>query len=432
MRRVIQILMRLFFRSGFQVEVRSLAASTLPCGTGFAAFIACVPLAFAGCAGGQGGPTPPDQSVAIVSQPASQIVPVGQTATFTVSATGSAPISFQWSENGSPIQGATSASYTTPAVALGANGSTSIGSFQVTASNSVGSATSNAATLAVGARSPEPGDLRYLLFEQVSLSGMMESGTGNLLYYSDWSYSNAIGTPLWLGSVVTDGGGPCSWHFQYDALPPPMNNLSMYYNQGFLNETTVAAYLQSVAAPNVVITSMDIEMGCPSGPAYPGGPEIGPEIGVSWVQTSRDGQGTFDQRLEVVTPAQVPTQVAADGQASRIVTAASFDANGNANLLSYGWTGDTTTIYETQTYLVPPAQVASTATSLAAAGYFISAFGGNDASGWILVGERVKGDTLPRPLNINGTVAPNPDSSAYFTEVVILNDSGGSAAAAEQ
>src|ERR1700735_5528801 len=74
-----------------------------------------------GCGGTTGAPPP--QEVVIAVQPVSQVVPIGQTATFTVSATGSAPISYQWSENGSPIQGATSASYTTPVVALGANSS---------------------------------------------------------------------------------------------------------------------------------------------------------------------------------------------------------------------------------------------------------------------------------------------------------------------
>jgi hypothetical protein len=61
-----------------------------------------------GC--GSGPTTPPSQAVLITVQPLSQIVPVGQTATFTVTATGTAPLSYQWSENGSAIPGATSAS----------------------------------------------------------------------------------------------------------------------------------------------------------------------------------------------------------------------------------------------------------------------------------------------------------------------------------
>ncbi|MGC9291301.1 MAG: hypothetical protein ACP5EP_01065, partial [Acidobacteriaceae bacterium] len=63
----------------------------------------------------------------------SQTVPLGSTASFSVEAIGSAQLSYQWSENGVEIPGATSSSYTTPAVAL--NGaSTAIGSFQATVS----------------------------------------------------------------------------------------------------------------------------------------------------------------------------------------------------------------------------------------------------------------------------------------------------------
>jgi hypothetical protein len=423
----------LFSQSSPQAEAISTAALATPAFQRCAASLAILgglSLALMGC-GGQSSSAPPSQPVTITAQPVNQTVPIGQTATFTITAIGTAPISYQWTENGQPIPGATEASYTTPPIALGASGSTTIGSFQVTASNSVNSVNSTTATLAAGARSPKSGDLRYLLFEQVSLPGLINSGANNLWYMSSFSYSNAVGTPLWLGAGVLTGGGPCTWHINWYSLPSPMDNLSVFYDQGFLNSTTVAAYLQSVAAPNVVITSMDIEMGCPSLPAYPGGPEVGPEIAVSWVQASQNIQGTFDQRLEVVPPAQVQEQVTADGQASRIVTAASFDGNGNVNLLSYGWTGDTTTVYETQTYLVPPKQVASAATDLAAGGYFISAFGGNDADGYVLVGARVHGDTLPRAMFINGTLIGTPNTGVgpygygYFTPVVILNETNG-------
>src|SRR5207245_10132641 len=51
----------------------------------------------------------------ITNQPASQTITAGQTATFSVTASGTAPLSYQWSKNGTAISGATSASYTTPA-----------------------------------------------------------------------------------------------------------------------------------------------------------------------------------------------------------------------------------------------------------------------------------------------------------------------------
>jgi len=88
----------------------------------------------------------------ITTQPANQTVTGGQPATFSVVATGTAPLSYQWQKNGANIAGATSASYTTPATATADNGST----FDVVVSNSAGSVTSNTATLTVNASTVMP------------------------------------------------------------------------------------------------------------------------------------------------------------------------------------------------------------------------------------------------------------------------------------
>lgn len=64
---------------------------------------------------------------------------------FSVTASGTAPLGYQWAKNGAAISGATAASYTTPATSSTDNGS----QFVVTVSNSAGSATSAAATLTV-------------------------------------------------------------------------------------------------------------------------------------------------------------------------------------------------------------------------------------------------------------------------------------------
>ena len=86
--------------------------------------------------------TPPT----IASQPASLNSAIGANATFAVTATGAAPLSYQWRKNGTAISGATSASFTVTA-AQSADG----GNYTVTVTNSRGTATSNAATLTVGA-----------------------------------------------------------------------------------------------------------------------------------------------------------------------------------------------------------------------------------------------------------------------------------------
>ncbi len=89
----------------------------------------------------------------ITSQPANQSVTAGQSATFTVAASGTAPLSYQWQKNGAAIGGATATSYTTPATTANDNGS----NFQVVVSNLVSSITSGAATLTVNAAPVPPG-----------------------------------------------------------------------------------------------------------------------------------------------------------------------------------------------------------------------------------------------------------------------------------
>ena len=110
-------------------------------------------LALAGCTGmiSQSGGT---SAVAptIAAQPASQIVTVGQPATFSVSANGTAPLRYQWLKNNANIGGATGTSYTTPATLAGDNGT----NFDVVVSNSAGSVTSAMATLTVSAAAVAP------------------------------------------------------------------------------------------------------------------------------------------------------------------------------------------------------------------------------------------------------------------------------------
>ena len=87
-----------------------------------------------------------------MSHPSSKTVAPGQTATFSTTATGSTPLTYQWQRNQAPISGATSATYTTPAVSTTDNGA----QFRVVVSNALGSATSNPATLTVSSTPPPP------------------------------------------------------------------------------------------------------------------------------------------------------------------------------------------------------------------------------------------------------------------------------------
>src|SRR5437773_227935 len=83
----------------------------------------------------------------ITTPPANQTVAAGQTATFTVVAGGTAPLSYQWQKNGANITGATSASYTTPITTTADSGS----AFPVVVTNTTGTVTSATATMTVTA-----------------------------------------------------------------------------------------------------------------------------------------------------------------------------------------------------------------------------------------------------------------------------------------
>jgi hypothetical protein len=81
----------------------------------------------------------------ITSGPSNATVSVGQPASFTVSASGSQPMTFQWQRNGANIAGATGTSYTLTSAATTDSGAT----FRVIVTNAAGSLTSGAATLTV-------------------------------------------------------------------------------------------------------------------------------------------------------------------------------------------------------------------------------------------------------------------------------------------
>jgi hypothetical protein len=87
---------------------------------------------------------PPSLPV-ITTQPVNQTVAVGGAATFSVAASGTAPLSYFWSRNGLPITGATTSSYTTNNVQLSDSGS----QFSCVVSNAYGTVISSNATLTV-------------------------------------------------------------------------------------------------------------------------------------------------------------------------------------------------------------------------------------------------------------------------------------------
>jgi Immunoglobulin I-set domain len=104
--------------------------------------------------GSDGGTPPPPGATAptISTQPADATVATGQVATFSVTAGGTAPLTYQWLRNGTALPGATSSGYSTPAAGASDDGT----HYQVTVSNSAGSVTSATATLTVTVTTTTP------------------------------------------------------------------------------------------------------------------------------------------------------------------------------------------------------------------------------------------------------------------------------------
>lgn len=159
--------------------------------------------------GGGGGAAPPPPPVAeptISAQPANLTVNSGQSATFTVTATGAT--SYQWQNNGTTIAGATSASYTVASATSANNG----GSYSVVVSNAGGSVTSAAATLRVTGISVLAGQIGGEGYEDGTASqarfwgptGIALDAGGNLYVADD----NAIRKITPAGVVSTLAGSP--------------------------------------------------------------------------------------------------------------------------------------------------------------------------------------------------------------------------------
>lgn len=119
----------------------------------------------------------------ISTQPVSLTVTAGQTATFSETAAGTAPLAYQWQKNGANIAAATAATYTTPATTSADNGST----FDVVVSNAAGSITSQRATLTVNPASAAPTITtqpanQTVTAGQTATFSVVAAGTGPLTY----------------------------------------------------------------------------------------------------------------------------------------------------------------------------------------------------------------------------------------------------------
>ena len=172
-------------------------------------------LLMGGCASTSSNSDPGGSAPRITVQPANATVSVGQMATFSVTATGTAPLSYQWQKNKANISGATAASYTTPATTSGDNGA----KFDVVVSNSAGSMNSGTAMLTVNpagvtlksiAVTPMSPSIVAGNTQQFTATGTYsDNSTKNITTSVTWKSSNTafatIGTASGLATGVAAG-----------------------------------------------------------------------------------------------------------------------------------------------------------------------------------------------------------------------------------
>jgi hypothetical protein len=132
---------------------------------------------------------------AITAQPGSQFKALGQSAIFSLTATGTGPLTYQWSKDGNPIPGATGAS-----LAIASVSAADEGEYQVSVANAVGAVVSQAArlTLVTAPTIVEP-----------PATIVSVQAPGARVYRSKWFSFNA-GAETW--SVVP-------WSGRWDEMP---------------------------------------------------------------------------------------------------------------------------------------------------------------------------------------------------------------------
>lgn len=151
--------------------------------------------------------TPAIVAPTITTQPALVSVNQGQSATFTVSATGTAPLNYQWRRNGASIIGATGASYT-----VGNAQSSTAGTYSVTITNTGGSIVSSGAQLIVNTPplfTSQPRSQTALAGSTVTFSA---TATGASSFNYQWrrdgvAIEGATGSTLTLTGVTAASSG---------------------------------------------------------------------------------------------------------------------------------------------------------------------------------------------------------------------------------
>jgi len=236
----------------------------------------------------------------IATQPTNQTVLAGQMATFSVTAAGTAPLTYQWQKGTTAISGAMSANYTTPATTMSDSGT----KFSVVVSNSLGSANSNAATLTVNATAPATTDV-LTYHNDIARTGQNLTETtlttGNVVSakFGKLGFDSVDGLvdaePLYASSVSVPGNGT------HNLLIVPTENDSVYAFDADSGATIWrVTTLESGETPsdNRGCGQVTPEIGVTSTPVIDRTQGTNGSIYV--VAMSKDGSGNYHQRLHAL------------------------------------------------------------------------------------------------------------------------------------
>ena len=301
---------------------------------------------FSMVAGGCGGAKIDPNLPAITTQPVDATAAAGSTATFTVVASGQAPLSYQWFVFAKAIKGATSASYTTAALAASDNNSF----YYVLVTNSIGSTESNEVLLTVTTSSTHTVSANTLGNANPSdvLTQHNDAGrTGQYLGETLLTPANVNSTSFGkLGTLITDG--------QVDAQPLYASGVTLpsgdvhnilyaasEHGSVYAFDATSGAVLwqSGLVGANEQSADSGTCTSAPQGRGITATPVIdrtrGPHGAIYVVANTKDSAGTSIQRihaLDIATGAELfsgPTLIQASASAANVATSTAtqnFDA----------------------------------------------------------------------------------------------------------